>query len=44
MGPFVLPQAWRSGLRSYEVREGEGGRFHEVYLQYRLEQSVGAMA
>ena len=25
MGPFVLPQAWRSGLRSYAVGERGGG-------------------
>ena len=41
MGPFVLPQAWRSGIRSYEG--GRGVDFHEVFLQYRLEESVGAM-
>ena len=29
MGPFVLPQAWRSGIRSYEG----GVDFHEVFLQ-----------
>ena len=41
MGPFVLPQAWRSGLRSYEV--GGGAEFQEVFLEYRLEELVGAM-
>ena len=40
-GPFVLPQAWRSGIRTYE---GGGADFHEVFPQYRLEESVGAMA
>ena len=24
-GPFVLPEAWQSALRSYEVGEGEAG-------------------
>ena len=43
MGPFVLPQLWRSGLRLYEFGEG-GGESHEVFLQYRLKESVGAMA
>ena len=38
-GPFVLPQAWPSGIRPYE-----GGGFHDVFLQHRLEESVGAMA
>ena len=34
MRPFVLQQAWRWGIRLYEV----GGRkFHEVFLQHRLE-------
>ena len=44
MGPFVLPQACKSGIRSYEVGGGEGVEFHEVFLQYRLEELVGAMA
>ena len=39
MGPFVLPQAWRSGIRTY----GGGADFHEVFLQYRLDELVGAM-
>ena len=42
-GSFVLPQSWQSGLRSYAVGEGGGAEFHEVFLQYRLEESVGAM-
>ena len=43
MGPFVLPHSWRAGLWS-PGGGGEGGaEFHEVFLQYRLEESVGAM-
>ena len=30
MGPFVLPQAWRSGLRSCEFGDGGRAEFHEV--------------
>ena len=42
MGPFVLPHSWRAGLWSPGGGEG-GAEFHEVFLQYRLEESVGAM-
>ena len=42
MGHFVLPQSWRAGLWSPGGGEG-GAEFHEVFLQYRLEESVGAM-
>ena len=31
MGPFVLPEAWRSGIRTYEG--GGGADFHEVFPQ-----------
>ena len=41
MGSFVLPQSWQSGLRSCAV--GEEAEFHEVFFQYTLEESVGAV-
>ena len=41
MGPFVLPQSWRTGLRSPSNEDGAG--FHDVLLQYRIEESTGAM-
>ena len=40
MGPFLLLQAWRSEIRSYE---GAGAKFHDVFLHYRLEESVEGM-
>ena len=43
MGPFVLLHSWRAGLGSPAGGEGGGAEFHEVFLQYRLEETVGAM-
>ena len=42
MGPFVLPEAWLAGLRSL-INE-DGAEFHDVFLQYNLEESLGIMS
>ena len=42
MGPFVLAQSWQAGLRS--PANEEGAEFHDVFLQYRIEESMGVMS
>ena len=41
MGPFVLPLSWRSGLQSRALEEG--AEFHEGFVHYRIEESMGVM-
>ena len=41
MGPFVLPQSWQAGLRS--PSNEDGAEFHDVFLQYGIEESMGVM-
>ena len=41
MGPFVLPHSWQAGPAS-PSNEG-GAEFHDVFLQYHIEESMGVM-
>ena len=41
MGPFVLPQTWQAGLKSHT--NVDGAEVHDVFVQYRMEESMGVM-
>ena len=43
IGPIVLPQSWQAQASITSHINVGGVEFHDIFLQYRVEETIGVM-